>query len=375
MPEITTETTHSSSPVSSCYNVTLPDGKDSDNAKCLDNSFCIINPLPVSDADTKPKSTSLFECNGKRDSIASKSLIGECPKNITNEKNAKSAKANESLVLIHKSSPPPKLFEKDMDCTRKGCASCNPTDVNNIHKTDNNVDIAQVKCCALPITTTSSSSFINTPSSSLQIHPTPLLSNIDKHKSATSSLHSTCEFTSQNVFRHPSFSKSQDEYFHEMITRIGTDINPEDFVPDNSIHSLPSEPKRNTCVTVPQTIQAAECISTTENRNLRKQQILPHERSDWSSTSSVATRPKADKLASKSTQGTKFGTTKKQDYAGPDYIEYEYIVGDSQFQDISITVASETKSRLKPLSPKIHHIQEETSTDIKENKTFKSTAV
>ena len=369
MPEITTENNNSSSIVSSCNIATLQDDKDNDNAKCLDKSLLPTSPPLFPSADTNLTSASSSESNIKSDSSVVKQPFKQM--DMTQENQGQSTQANESFYVINEQKPLQKLSEKKLDDLNTNPKSRIASDVNSICREDENVDFEQVKSYPLP-TTKSSLSCTYNPSNPTELQSFPVLSTEEKFKSKTASLQSPCDPMSTNIFQQPSFSDLQDEYFHEMITRIGTDITSAVSVPDNTTPSVASDTKRKTCVTVPHTTQGADCISTTDNNKLFTQQLSPHEKSACSSTSSIATRPNTDNVSSMSMIVTKFGASSKKpnEYTGDDYK-----AGAGQFQNYPTGVSTDTNTKTNTLSPNIHDSKKETSGDRKDIKTFKSTAV
>ena len=125
-----------------------------------------------------------------------------------------------------------------------------------------------------------------------------------------------CEPGTKEIVQQPSFSSLQDEYFHEMITRIGTDVDNDKYVQDISTLSESSDGDRIICVMAPYpTKGGVDCVLDIDQTKLNTPQVSPHEKSAWSSTSSISTRPNTDNPSSMSNIITRFGATRKNQRA------------------------------------------------------------
>ena len=182
-----------------------------------------------------------------------------------------------------------------------------------------------------------------------------------------------CEPGTKEIVQQPSFSSLQDEYFHEMITRIGTDVdNNDEYVQDTSTLSESSDRDRIVCVMAPYpTKGSVDCVLDIDQTKLNTPQVSPHEKSAWSSTSSISTRPNTDNPSSMSNVITRFGAPRKNQRANPadDMCEHR----PSQLQNDTTDSGNQSYSKDSFLSP---HVKiSENSSKKTDAKTFKSTAV
>lgn len=182
-----------------------------------------------------------------------------------------------------------------------------------------------------------------------------------------------CEPGTKEIVQQPSFSSLQDEYFHEMITRIGTDVdNNDEYVQDTSTLSESSDRDRIVCVMAPYpTKGSVDCVLDIDQTKLNTPQVSPHEKSAWSSTSSISTRPNTDNPSSMSNVITRFGAPRKNQRANTadDICEHR----PSQLQKNTTDSGNQSYSKDNFLSP---HVKiSENSSKKTDAKTFKSTAV
>ena len=182
-----------------------------------------------------------------------------------------------------------------------------------------------------------------------------------------------CEPGTKEIVQQPSFSSLQDEYFHEMITRIGTDVdNNDEYVQDTSTLFESSDRDRIVCVMAPYpTKGSVDCVLDIDQTKLNTPQVSPHEKSAWSSTSSISTRPNTDNPSSMSNVITRFGAPRKNQRANPadDMCEHR----PSQLQNDTTDSGNQSYSKDSFLSP---HVKiSENSSKKTDAKTFKSTAV
>jgi len=182
-----------------------------------------------------------------------------------------------------------------------------------------------------------------------------------------------CEPGTKEIVQQPSFSSLQDEYFHEMITRIGTDVdNNDEYVQDTSTLSESSDRDRIVCVMAPYpTKGGTDCVLDIDQTKLNTPQVSPHEKSAWSSTSSISTRPNTDNPSSMSNVITRFGAPRKNQRANTadDICEHR----PSQLQKNTTDSGNQSYSKDNFLSP---HVKiSENSSKKTDAKTFKSTAV
>ena len=182
-----------------------------------------------------------------------------------------------------------------------------------------------------------------------------------------------CEPGTKEIVQQPSFSSLQDEYFHEMITRIGTDVdNNDEYVQDTSTLSESSDRDRIVCVMAPYpTKGSVDCVLDIDQTKLNTPQVSPHEKSAWSSTSSISTRPNTDNPSSMSNVITRFGAPRKNQTANAadDMCEHR----PSQLQNDTTDSGNQSYSKDNFLSP---HVKiSENSSKKTDAKTFKSTAV
>ena len=182
-----------------------------------------------------------------------------------------------------------------------------------------------------------------------------------------------CEPGTKEIVQQPSFSSLQDEYFHEMITRIGTDVdNNDEYVQDTSTLSESSDRDRIVCVMAPYpTKGSVDCVLDIDQTKLNTPQVSPHEKSAWSSTSSISTRPNTDNPSSMSNVITRFGAPRKNQRANTadDMCEHR----PSQLQNDTTDSGNQSYSKDNFLSP---HVKiSENSSKKTDAKTFKSTAV
>ena len=181
-----------------------------------------------------------------------------------------------------------------------------------------------------------------------------------------------CEPGTKEIVQQPSFSSLQDEYFHEMITRIGTDVDNDKYVQDISTLSESSDRDRIICVMAPYpTKGGTDCVLDIDQTKLNTPQVSPHEKSAWSSTSSISTRPNTDNPSSMSNVITRFGAPRKNQRANAadDMCEHR----PSQLQNDTTDSGNQSYSKDSFLSP---HVKiSENSSKKTDAKTFKSTAV
>ena len=181
-----------------------------------------------------------------------------------------------------------------------------------------------------------------------------------------------CEPGTKEIVQQPSFSSLQDEYFHEMITRIGTDVDNDKYVQDISTLSESSDRDRIICVMAPYpTKGGVDCVLDIDQTKLNTPQVSPHEKSAWSSTSSISTRPNTDNPSSMSNVITRFGAPRKNQRANTtdDMCEHR----PSQLQNDTTDSGNQSHSKDSFLSP---HVKISENSSKKTNaKTFKSTAV
>ena len=181
-----------------------------------------------------------------------------------------------------------------------------------------------------------------------------------------------CEPGTKEIVQQPSFSSLQDEYFHEMITRIGTDVDNDKYVQDTSTLSESSDRDRIICVMAPYpTKGGVDCVLDIDQTKLNTPQVSPHEKSAWSSTSSISTRPNTDNPSSMSNVITRFGAPRKNQRANTadDICEHR----PSQLQKNTTDSGNQSYSKDNFLSP---HVKiSENSSKKTDAKTFKSTAV
>ena len=181
-----------------------------------------------------------------------------------------------------------------------------------------------------------------------------------------------CEPGTKEIVQQPSFSSLQDEYFHEMITRIGTDVDNDKYVQDISTLSESSDRDRIICVMAPYpTKGGVDCVLDIDQTKLNTPQVSPHEKSAWSSTSSISTRPNTDNPSSMSNVITRFGAPRKNQRANTtdDMCEQR----PSQLQNDTTDSGNQSYSKDSFLSP---HVKISENSSKKTNaKTFKSTAV
>ena len=181
-----------------------------------------------------------------------------------------------------------------------------------------------------------------------------------------------CEPGTKDIVQQPSFSSLQDEYFHEMITRIGTDVDNDRYVQDISTLSEFSDRDRIICVMAHHpTKGGADCVLDIDQTKLIMPQVSPHEKSAWSSTSSISTRPNTDNPSSMSNVMTRFGAPRKNQRANTadDMCEHR----PSQLQNDTTDSGNQSYSKDSFLSP---HVKiSENSSKKTDAKTFKSTAV
>ena len=181
-----------------------------------------------------------------------------------------------------------------------------------------------------------------------------------------------CEPGTKEIVQQPSFSSLQDEYFHEMITRIGTDVDNDKYVQDISTLSESSDRDRIICVMAPYpTKGGVDCVLDIDQTKLNTPQVSPHEKSAWSSTSSISTRPNTDNPSSMSNVITRFGAPRKNQRANTtdDMCEHR----PSQLQNDTTDSGNQSYSKDSFLSP---HVKISENSSKKTNaKTFKSTAV
>ena len=181
-----------------------------------------------------------------------------------------------------------------------------------------------------------------------------------------------CEPGTKEIVQQPSFSSLQDEYFHEMITRIGTDVDNDKYVQDISTLSESSGRDRIICVMAPYpTKGGVDCVLDIDQTKLNTPQVSPHEKSAWSSTSSISTRPNTDNPSSMSNVITRFGAPRKNQTANAadDMCEHR----PSQLQNDTTDSGNQSYSKDSFLSP---HVKiSENSSKKTDAKTFKSTAV
>ena len=372
MPEQTSNTINSSSDVLYDDNDLIQDEKVNDHAKFFDKSPLAASPPPMSTGDTSVTHSSLVESDYKSDMSAVMKTLRESENGSCKKIKELSTEIDGSQLTFttceqkssHKADT---KVSEDSIIKRK---SSGTSHVETIQQQEEIFD----RYHALPrplqsSATSSSTASTNNISTEFELHPLPPSSTTGKSFQGNSSSKDSLNPSSKNIFQQPSFSDLQDEYFHEMITRIGSNI-----VSDESTPVVLSNKSTKICVIASPTIKGADCILTTDKCTSSTPQISPHEKSTWSSTSSIATRPNTDNPSSMSRVTTRFGTSKNCPHE--DASKNYKVVGAPQFQNYPSEVGIELHSEIKGLSHNIKDSKREPpANDENDIKTFKSTAV
>lgn len=375
MPEKTTETINSSSSVSSYVNVLLQDGKVNDNAKCSETPSLPASPPQLSIVDTKLTPSTSLESNYKSDSSAVKRPLKESQLGSSEETKKLSTlvEREQQSLSINEKKPSRIVDAKILDDSIIKQEWCSTSHVKTSQKEDERFALDQVKSYRFPLSTTGSSfTSTNNPSAEFELHPLPPFSTIGKYLPRNPSPQDSLNPISKNIFHQSSFTDLQDEYFHEMINRIGTNIDPDVFVPDDSTPVVLSDKDKIICVIAPKSIKGADCILTADKSKPSAPEVSPHEKSTWSSASSIATRPNIDNPSSMSRVMTRFGASRNNPHEDT---SKNYKVGASQFQNYPSGVAIESNPEMYRLSHNVKDSKKEVSTNKNDIKTFKSTAV
>ena len=376
MPEKSTETILSSSTESSCDRHKLQDSKNpDDNAKCSNNTSLPTSPPPLSFVDTSLTPSSVKEDNNKSDNSAVNQPLKQLQIYSTQEIDQISMQEKEEPHCFNICEQKPsdrKLNEKRLDDSILEHHSHRTlhfkltSDRNPLSELDPTTFYqSQTRKTSSTLITA------NNPSNEFELQPLSTFSASYTSVPEPSFPPAPLEHTTKYVSNQPSFSDLQDEYFHEIINRIGTNIDAEKFVPDNiSTGVLSSDNDRKDCVTYPQTIKGADCLTTADKDKQSPLHGSPHEKSAWSSTSSIATKPNTDNLSSMSKIITRFGASRQHPQEGTGE---DYNVGASQLQNTpTVMVAESSNIENKTLSTSLESSNKGNKADIK---TFKSTAV
>ena len=174
----------------------------------------------------------------------------------------------------------------------------------------------------------------------------------------------------RNISYQPSFSDLQDEYLHQICSQIGSNIQSDAFVPDIVTHNVPGNVDGKLCVIHPQTFQGADSLLSMNKPTMPH--LSPHDKSAWSSTSSISTRPNTDNLSSMSKFTTRFGFSGRSTHDG-NIGAHETAASESKEYD----ERKDNKSNLemKHLSSSPRNTSAEVSRTKKDIVAFKSTAV
>jgi hypothetical protein len=375
VPEKSNETILSSSTESSCDRHKLQDSKNTDdNAKCSDNSSLPTSPPPLLFVDTSLTPSSLNESNIKSDNSAVKQPLKKGQTCSTQDIDQLSMQEKEEPHCFNICEQKPsgrKLDEKHFD---DSILDHHSHSILHLKLTSDQNPISEIEPTTfyqLP-TAKTSSTFIgaNNPSNEFELQPLSTFSAsctaVPEHSFPPAPLRHTSTYFSNQ----PSFSVSQDEYLHGIITRIGTDIDSDAYEPDKAASSVFTDNDRKDFVKIPQDIKGADRLTTADKDKLRPLQGSPHEKSAWSSTSSIATNPNTDNQSSMSKVITRFGASRQHPQEGTGE---DYNVGSSQLQNNpTVMVAESSNIEKKRLSTSLESSNTGKKTDMK---TFKSTAV
>ena len=368
MPEKSNETILSSSTESSCDRHTLQDSKNTDdNAKCSNNVSLPTSPPPLSFVDTSLTPSSLKEANNKSDNSAVKQAF--CSSQEIDQLSMQEKEEPHCFNICEQKPTERKLNEKCFDDSILDHHSHSKLHFKPISDRNPISELEPTKFYQLP---THKKSFIgaNNPSNEFELQPLSTFSASCKSVPEDSFPPAPLEHTSKYFSNQPSFSDLQDEYLHEIITRIGTDIDSDAYVPDNVSPNVFSDNDRKDYVTYPQNIKGADCLTISDKGKLSPLHGSSHEKSAWSSTSSIATKPNTDNLSSMSKIITRFGASRQHPQEGTGE---DYKVGASQLQNNpTVMVAESSNIEEKMVLPSLESSNTGKKIDIK---TFKSTAV
>ena len=330
MPEPTTETIESSSAVLSCDNSSQDVENPTFNAKFSDKSKLPTSPPSLSLDDSSVAISAPTESNNKSDN---------------------------SSDLILKEQPCVKSNEVKME---KSVSNCESNAVMNVI-TDSQAENAALETAVCSLETMSQIATASTrshnPSNEQDTVLRPNLCSFsasipEEHHPEQSSIH-----PSRNITYQPSFSDLQDEYLHQICSRIGSNIKSDAFVPDIVTHNVSGDIDGSLCVIHPQTFQGADSFLT------------PHDKSAWSSTSSIATRPNTDNVSSMSKFTTRFGKSSDEG----NRVVHE--TGASGVQGYIQGVDYKSNFEMENLSSTSHDASAEVCRTKKDILAFKSTAV
>ena len=369
MPEKTNETIESSSTVLSCDNSSQDVENTNMNAKKSDKSKSSASPPPLTFHDSSVANSESSDTNSKRDN--------SCANHPLNSNQI--AGTQEAIQCLMDNEKCLDVGEKDcLDLEASNCAkpvtnvgSSSASNAKTCFLKKDGTDLAIVISSSKPASQTASElTGLNTPSTELELMP---ISNYCASSSAiteesfpqASSTHS-----SRNITYQPSFSSLQDEYLHEICSRIGSNVDRDAYIPDIVTHNVSGNIDGKLCVIHPQTFQGAD--STFNKSKSDTPHLSPYDKSAGSSTSSIATRPNTDNQSSMSKVTTRFGASRRNAFEGGRMADQ---TGAPEFEGYIQGMDNKSNLEMKNLSCSPHNVNTEVSRTKKDIITFKSTAV
>ena len=329
MPEPRTETNESSSTVLSCDNSSQDVVNSNHNAKYSNESKLPTSPPPLLFDDARVEKSASTESNDKSDNSSVNLQVVAA---LTN-------------------------CEPEPDSIGKICPSRYEMG-----------DSEDVPSSPKPNLQTSSTSCENQKTSSGQDQSNFCSSSItmpEENSQQSSSTH-----YARNISYQPSFSDLQDEYLHQICSQIGSNIQSDAFVPDIVTHNVPGNVDGKLCVIHPQTFQGADSLLSMNKPTMPH--LSPHDKSAWSSTSSISTRPNTDNLSSMSKFTTRFGFSGRSTHDG-NIGAHETAASESK--EYNERKDNKSNLEMKHLSSSPRNTSAEVSRTKKDIVAFKSTAV
>ena len=367
MPETTTDTNESSSTVLSCDNSSQDVENSKSNAKYSNESKLLTCPPPLSFDDIKVETPDSTESNNKSDnSSVNQPLVST---SISKTTEIKTSSREIEKCLSSKDKVCAQLDKKNFGKQLTNCES--ETVFIGKNCTRNNEE-AGLEGTAASQVLQMPSTFCGTQNASSETVIMPLTnfcsssaSIPEENCNQSSSTHPT-----GNLSYQPSFSDLQDEYLHQICSRIGSNIQSDAFVPDIITHGVPGNVDGNICVINPQTFQGADSFLSM-NKPITPH-LSPHDKSAWSSTSSIATRPNTDNSSSMSKFTTRFGSSGRMYHEGNRKVSE---TGASESKGHMTGEDNKSNLEMSTLSSNLQNASAEASRNKKDIIAFKSTAV